>query len=78
MSELEDYLRSINPQPHEQAILLYGSKYRCWLEGRYIGIFTWTKDENVGDSFQNKIISEGRKKTEVATPDKWELIPQPQ
>lgn len=25
---IEDYLKSINPQPNEQHILIYGSKYR--------------------------------------------------
>jgi hypothetical protein len=70
--DLEEYMRSLNPKPDEQHILIYGSKYKLWLEGRYIGIWTWTKDENVGDSFQRK---NKQGEIEVAVPDRWELIP---
>ncbi len=71
MKNLENYIRSINPQPYEQVILIYGSKYKMWLKGKYIGEATWTKDENIGDSFQIKKGNE----IHVATPDRWELIP---
>lgn len=72
--DLQNYMKSINPQKHEQAILIYGSKYRCYLQGKDIGIWTWTQDENIGDSFQNIEERDGERYAEVATPDKWELI----
>jgi hypothetical protein len=51
---LQDYLRSLNPNPSQQQILIYGSKYHLWREGKYLGIGTGTKDSNIGDSFQNE------------------------
>jgi len=71
MDELVKYMRSINPQKDEQAILIYGSKYKLWLDGKYIGTAFWTEDEYIGDSFQNLT---GDNEVEVSTPDKWELI----
>ena len=75
MCELQDYLKSLNPSENEKHILVFGAKYKCWREGVYIGIAVWTMDENVGDSFQRKVIGEtGKIIAEVFTPDKWELI----
>lgn len=73
MENLVDYLKSMNPKKDEQAILFYGRKYKLFREGEFVGIATWTKDENVGDSFQRP-----SKKVEgainVLVADKWELI----
>ena len=56
----------------EQAILIYGSKYKLWRDGKYLGVATWTKDENVGDSFQRP--SETIKGlSTVFVADKWAL-----
>jgi len=73
---IEDYLKSLNPKKDDQAILLYNSKYHVWREGEYLGIATWTKDENVGDSFQNKVFDEeeGCYIQKVYVADKWELV----
>ena len=65
--KLQEYMKSINPKSE---ILIYDSQYHCWRDDEYIGIFTWTKDEFIGDSFQ-KIIGD---KVEVAIPTKIELI----
>jgi len=67
---LQDYLRSLNPNPSQQQILIYGSKYHLWRDGEYLGIATWTKDSNIGDSFQ----IESSEEVEVVIADKWELI----
>jgi len=72
--KLVDYIKSLNPKDDEKAILIYGSKYKCWRNGNYIGIATWTKDENVGDSFQVKSIIEGQEVIQVYVADKWELV----
>lgn len=73
---MQEFLKSINPQKDEQAILVYGSKYHLWREGEYLGVATWTKDENVGDSFQESVLDEetGLSIQNVFTADKWELI----
>lgn len=47
--KLQEYIKSINPK---STILIYNSQYHCWRDDEYIGIYTWTKDELVGDSFQ--------------------------
>ena len=74
MSEdLQSYMKSLNPSEGEQLILIYGSKYRLWRDGKYIGIATWTKDDNVGDSFQ-VVDPLGRKPNQVYIADKWDLI----
>ncbi|MBS0647371.1 MAG: hypothetical protein JSR97_12400 [Verrucomicrobia bacterium] len=76
MCELQDYLKSLNPKTDEQAILIYGKKYKLWREGEYLGIATWTKDENVGDSFQTheEKNDEGFYAVKVFIADKWELV----
>ena len=76
MQDLQDFLHSLNPKKDEQAILIYGSKYHLWRGGEYLGIATWTKDENVGDSFQESVLDEetGLVIQNVFTADKWELI----
>ena len=71
MQDLQDFLHSLNPKKDEQAILIYGSKYHLWRDGEYLGIATWTKDENVGDSFQEDT---GTGVRNVFIADKWELI----
>lgn len=69
--DLQDYLKSLNPKPEEQAILIYGSKYRLYREGKFLCEAVWTEDENVGDSFQ---IRDGKKIEVVTAMDRWELI----
>ena len=64
---LQEYLKSINPKSD---IVIYGSKYHCWRDDGYLGIFVWTKDEFVGDSFQREVDG----KVEVAIPTKIELV----
>lgn len=73
---LQKFLKSINPKKDEQAILVYGGKYRLWREGEYLGVATWTKDENVGDSFQESVLDEesGLVIQNVFMADKWELV----
>lgn len=74
---LQEYAKSINPQEDQQAILIYGSIYKLWRDGHYIGEAIWTQDENVGDSFQVRYPSdkEGYTRCDVFVADKWELIP---
>lgn len=74
--QIEDYLKSLNPQKGDQAILVYNSKYHLWKKGRYLGIATWTKDENVGDSFQTTFFDkeEGSNIQRVYVADKWSLV----
>jgi len=75
MCEIQDYLKSLNPKKDEQAILIYGREYKLWREGKYLGVATWTQDNNVGDSFQVSIVDgSGIAIQQVYTADKWELI----
>lgn len=68
-------MRSLNPKENEKHILIFGSKYKLWRDGEFIGVGTWTQDLNVGDSFQNKSVSNsGILLNEVIVADKWELI----
>jgi hypothetical protein len=66
-----DYLHNLNPKEDEKTILIYGSKYHLWRDGKYIGVATWTKDENVGDSFQDRSGDD----IIVFKADHWQLIP---
>jgi hypothetical protein len=76
MESLQDFFRSKNPKKEDQALLLYNSKYHLWKDGEYLGIATWTKDENVGDSFQSSFFDkeEGSIVQRVYEADKWELV----
>jgi len=68
---IEDYLKSLNPRSPD---LVYNAQYHLWLKGKYLGIGTWTQDENVGDSFQQMVMKDGLLVNEVFLPDRWELI----
>lgn len=73
--KLQDYLRSLNPKKSEHKILIYGSQYKLWREGKFIGIAIWCEDSNVGDSFQKQSINEsGELINNVYIADKWELF----
>lgn len=72
--KLVTYIKSLNPKDDEKAILIYGSKYKCWRNNQYLGIATWTQDNNVGDSFQVESIIDGTEVIQVYVADKWELI----
>lgn len=74
--EMEEYLKSLNPKDNEKHILIYGKQYKLWREDQYLGVATWTKDENVGDSFQTKRYEPtiDRNINEVMVADTWELI----
>lgn len=76
MKNLVDYLKSMNPKENQKAILIFGSKYKLYREDEYIGVGTWTEDENVGDSFQRPS-SYTKGAIEVMIADKWELILKP-
>ena len=69
--DLQHYLKSLNPKSPD---LIYNAEYHVWLHGEYLGTAKWTRDENVGDSFQRVIEKDGQLLTEVFTPDKWELV----
>lgn len=79
MDPLVDYLKSLNPVESDTTEgLFYGAKYNCYVEGKFIGIFTWTQDENVGDSFQKPYIDNGEEVIQVGIPDEWHLLPDSQ
>lgn len=46
--DLQEYLKNINPSGSN---LIYGLRYNCYLKNEFIGVFTWTKDENIGVGF---------------------------
>jgi len=76
MKKFLDLIKSMNPKDEEKTILFFGRKYKLYREGEYLGIGTWTQDENVGDSFQRPSqINEDA--IEVMIADKWELIIEP-
>lgn len=71
MCEMQDYLKKINPiNELDKPNLKYGTKYNCFLKGNNVGVFTWTKDESVGDSFQR----DSKKHIEVCIPYNWEYL----
>lgn len=76
--KLQKYLKSLNPKESEQCILIYGSRYKLWKDGKYLGEAIWTEDINVGDSFQTTSLVEidgvQRKVSRVYIPDRWELV----
>jgi hypothetical protein len=74
MRKLEDYIRALQPTEEDKAILFYGSKYKLWLHGDYIGTATWTHDRLVGDSFQNRVIVDGTLLQFVYVADRYELV----
>ena len=75
MNLIADFIKALSPKEEEQAILFYGSEYHVWLGGRYLGIANWTKDEDIGDSFQVRIIDEeGRPMRQVYIVDAWALV----
>lgn len=71
MDKLIKYLKSLNPKPDQQCILIYNRYYHLWREGKYLGIAQWRQDENVGDSFQT---DDENGLTHVYVADKWELM----
>jgi hypothetical protein len=71
MKDIQAYLKGLNPKDNS---LIYGCEYKLYRDGKYIGIGTWTKDENVGDSFQKSDTNEdGTKDISVLIPDRWEI-----
>jgi hypothetical protein len=69
-NELQDYIKSINPNSD---ILINNSKYHCWRNDTYIGIYEWVDDENIGGSFQ-QIDEHDNSIVNVAIPTRFELI----
>ncbi len=56
-------------------LLLYGHQYHLWRDGQYLGIATWTDDENIGDAFvRMEVDSEGILTHLVFYADKMEII----
>ena len=76
MKKFIKLIKSLNPKDSEKTILFFGRKYKLHREGEFIGIGTWTQDENVGDSFQRPS-SYTKGAIEVMIADKWELIIEP-
>ena len=74
MRKLEDYIRMLQPTEDDKAILLYGSQYRLWLLGNYIGTATWVYDDLLGDSFQNQVIINNQLLKFVYVADMHELV----
>nr|DAG72854.1 MAG TPA: hypothetical protein [Caudoviricetes sp.] len=73
---MEQFLKSLNPKDDEKHILIYAKEYKLWRDGEYIGTAIWTKDDNVGDSFQKKRYDPkiDRYINDVYVADSWELI----
>lgn len=74
MKNLEDYVKMLQPKEEDKAILIYGSKYRLWLLGDYIGTATWVHDDRLGDSFQNQVVVQGKLYQFVYVADEYELV----
>jgi len=74
MPKLEDYIRMLRPTEDDKAILIYGSTYKLWLFGDYVGTAMWTSDEKLGDIFQNKVMVNGKLLQFVYVADMYELV----
>lgn len=73
--DIQKYLKSLNPDMNQHEDLIYGREYKLWRKGKYIGVAVWTKDDNVGDSFQRDSINDiGEKIAIVYIADKWVLL----
>lgn len=51
----------------------YGKTYLLWRDGEFIGEATWTKDNNVGDSFIADEDIDGKMHKVVYIADSWVL-----
>ena len=74
MRKLEDYIKMFQPTEDDKAILMYGSKYRLWLLGNYIGTARWLHDDRLGDCFQNHVTVNGEFLQFVYVADAYELV----
>jgi hypothetical protein len=74
MRKLEDYVKMLQPKEEDKAILIYGSKYRLWFLGNYIGTATWINDDSLGDSFQNHVVVNNQLLKFVYVADEYELV----
>ena len=74
MENLEDYVKMLQPKEEDKAILLYGSQYRLWLLGNYIGTAVWMHDDKLGDCFQNQVAVNGQLYRFVYVADEYELV----
>jgi hypothetical protein len=72
--ELPESVLSKGKINKKQDLLIYGKQYHLWRYGIYLGIATYTDDENIGDSFLSKIkTSEGDECFQVYMADEWAL-----
>jgi len=74
MDELENFISMLRPAEEDRAILMYGSQYRLWLVGKYVGTAMWLHDDHLGDCFQNNIVVNGQLLQFVYIADKYELV----
>jgi hypothetical protein len=55
--------------------LIYGKKYKCFRNRKYVGDFIYTDDSNVGDSFlKESKTTEGEDCYEVCIPHEWQFV----
>jgi hypothetical protein len=52
----------------ENDLLIYGKEYKLYRDGKFIGVATFTDDENIGDSFI-KVLENGTNHVFIA--DEW-------
>lgn len=72
--DLEDYLKSVNPNPLHHPELKFGKQYRLYRDDEFIVIATWTEDENIGSHFQTMEVGEHGLNKVVHLPTRWEGI----
>ena len=74
MRELEDYIKMLQPTEDDKAILMYGSQYKLWFLGNYVGTATWVNDDLLGESFQNQVLINNKLLKFVYVADMYELV----
>ena len=58
-----------------QDLLIYGKEYHLWLNGKYLGIATYTDDPNIGDSFLKGITNDTNEDCfQVYIADEWQFV----
>lgn len=72
--DLQQKLKDLNPDGDLHPELIYNQQYRVFRDGKYLGVATWTQDDNVGDSFQIETTSPGYPAIEIVIADKWEIL----
>jgi len=59
----------------KQDFLIYGKEYHIWRDKKYLGVATWTDDNNIGEAFIKTVINDTNETVhQVFNADEWEFF----